>query len=764
MDNYPSIVRRLEVELSECCDPERLQQATEQTGLAVRGTVPRVYIVTSLAGGTGSGMFIDLAYAVRHLLTKMGQEAAEVVGLFLVPGTEGPDPRRGPQLANAFAALTELNHFAGPDAVFEARYAPEAGAAPKPFRASGPPLHRCILIPLPADPPGSERVPSDDGTPSLTEATQTVIARTGHCLSAELATALGKTADQFRQQHALLRAAQIWPTRPSDAPPTLAYHTVGIHRLLWPRRQMLELASRGLCQRLVKRWLSKDAKPLRGVVKDWVAQQWAEFGLSQEQLIGDLQQACREALGKAPEDVFADLALPVYRMLTPVKGKPPEPSLALGAVVETLEQFEALVGIPEEYRGTPKPGEPLAYTPGSLEGVLSAAATKLGDRFEQRVAELVVRLIEAPEARLAGAEEAIRQLNVLIEQALANHEQLSQELQERATAVYERLAALLEQPAPNPAGPKTPTWKAPFTRRLPAATSLVARELQDLLRSYPKYRYQSLVLQRVSGLYVALRGLLSDQLREVDFCRARLTELHGLFEAGEQTSAARGQAVAGRWLFPPGCASLDDAVRRLEERVGPEQLLELDKHIQGLLRKQFRALLQVCMSPGNVLRVLMPAMMQETGAYLSQHLEDTAVAAVYLRQYGAQQESGKYALTPQLQEDLQAAFGKAAPGLAGATPDGELCLLAVPQDGCEQVFRQLAHQALPEAQWSVAPGGEEIIFYREQSHHSLSAFQQFGAQAQEAYQRLNALDHATPHARGDIPAWQPPDTSGQASA
>lgn len=144
VDNYPSIVRRLEVELSECCDPERLQQATEQTGLAVRGTVPRVYIVTSLAGGTGSGMFIDLAYAVRHLLTKMGQEAAEVVGLFLVPGTEGPDPRRGPQLANAFAALTELNHFAGPDAVFEARYAPEAGAgaeAVSGVRPAAAPLH-----------------------------------------------------------------------------------------------------------------------------------------------------------------------------------------------------------------------------------------------------------------------------------------------------------------------------------------------------------------------------------------------------------------------------------------------------------------------------------------------------------------------------------------------------------------------------------------------------------------------------------------------
>jgi hypothetical protein len=766
VDNYPLLLRRLETELRECCDPEWLQQAAEQTGLAVRATVPRVYLVTSLAGGTGSGMFIDLAYAVRHLLKKLGQEAAEVVGLFLVPGGDDHDPRRGPELANAFAALTELNHFAGPDAVFEARYCLETGAAPRLFREVGPPLHRCVLVPLPADKPGAERVASDDGTPPLSAATQAVLARTGHQLFADLATALGKTADQFRQQHALLRAAQIWPTRPSDTPATgMSYHTVGLHRLLWPRRQLLEQSARGLCKRLVKRWLSKDAKPLKEQVRNWVAQQWTEFGLNQEQLIGSLQQACRDTLGKAAEDVFADLALPVYKMLTPVKGKPPEASLALGAVVEAMEQFESLVGIPEECRAAPRPGEPMIHPPGSLEGVLREAAGKFGDRFEQRVSELVVRLIEAPEARLAGAEEAIRQLNALTEQALENHEQLSKELQERAAAVYQRLQGLLEQPAPTPStGIKTPSWKAPFTRKLPAATSLIARELQELLRSYPKYRYQALVLQRVSGLYVALRGLLSDQLREVDFCRARLTELLGLFESGQHTAAARGQAAAGRWLFPTGCTSIDDAVRRLEDRVGPEQLLELDRHIQGLLRKQYRALVHVCMSPGNVLRMLMPAMLHETAAYLGSHLEDTNVAEVYLRQYGARQEEGKYVLTPQLQQDLQAAYGKAAPGLTGATADGELCLLAVPPGACDQVFRQLAHQALPEAQWSVAPGGEEIVFYREQTHRSLSAIQQFGSLAQEAYQRLNALDHATPHARGDIAAWQPADTGDQASA
>ena len=58
--------------MDACLDPENLASADHLTGLGVRTNRVRVYIVTSLAGGTGSGMFLDLAYTVRALLKQAG--------------------------------------------------------------------------------------------------------------------------------------------------------------------------------------------------------------------------------------------------------------------------------------------------------------------------------------------------------------------------------------------------------------------------------------------------------------------------------------------------------------------------------------------------------------------------------------------------------------------------------------------------------------------------------------------------------------------
>ena len=57
-------------------------------GAACGTNRPRVYVLAGLAGGTGGGMFIDLAYTVRALLRQMGYENPDVVGLLLLPSVE----------------------------------------------------------------------------------------------------------------------------------------------------------------------------------------------------------------------------------------------------------------------------------------------------------------------------------------------------------------------------------------------------------------------------------------------------------------------------------------------------------------------------------------------------------------------------------------------------------------------------------------------------------------------------------------------------
>ena len=109
-DNYRTIVRRLQMELDACLEPNALPGAARQSGLGLRSNRPRVYVVASLAGGTGSGIFLDLAYTLRAMLRQMGYAQPDVVGLLLLPPVDRSRTRVLP-LGNAYAALTELSYY-----------------------------------------------------------------------------------------------------------------------------------------------------------------------------------------------------------------------------------------------------------------------------------------------------------------------------------------------------------------------------------------------------------------------------------------------------------------------------------------------------------------------------------------------------------------------------------------------------------------------------------------------------------------------------
>ena len=84
-------------------DRRRCTAADKTTRLGLRTNRPRVYIIAGLAGGTGSGMFIDLAYAIHRQLRQLGYAMPEVVGLFFLPTVEAN--RNHPMLlGNAYAA------------------------------------------------------------------------------------------------------------------------------------------------------------------------------------------------------------------------------------------------------------------------------------------------------------------------------------------------------------------------------------------------------------------------------------------------------------------------------------------------------------------------------------------------------------------------------------------------------------------------------------------------------------------------------------
>lgn len=93
-----------------------LRSAISHVTSGCPSTPPRVLLVASISGGTGSGMLADLAYAARHELRNAGFPDASVDGVLLHSTPVGTD--RDKATLNAIATLCELEHYSAPGSFY----------------------------------------------------------------------------------------------------------------------------------------------------------------------------------------------------------------------------------------------------------------------------------------------------------------------------------------------------------------------------------------------------------------------------------------------------------------------------------------------------------------------------------------------------------------------------------------------------------------------------------------------------------------------
>ena len=265
-DNYRLVAQRVRQEIETFLNDEPLAKADKVTGLGLRSNRPRAYVVAGLGGGTGGGMFLDLAYLVRHELRQVGYLKPEVVGLFFVPPADKAASRNA-ALGNAFASLAELYHFQAK----RSRYQTPFDKSEAPVVDPEPPFARVAVLPLPS------------GTNPKVQAA--VAGRAARALFHEILTPAGRVADEVRETY---RNAL-----PSAIP---VCQTFGLFRLSWPRPEMLAAATRRFAQRQIQRWTAKEAAHLREPIAAWLTQQWSERRLTNQDVIGCLHGAVREAL------------------------------------------------------------------------------------------------------------------------------------------------------------------------------------------------------------------------------------------------------------------------------------------------------------------------------------------------------------------------------------------------------------------------------------------------------------------------------------
>jgi hypothetical protein len=221
--NYSRIKSSFHSLRSKVSDKSNMDFMAKTHGIQVE-TGLNVYVISSLCGGTGSGMFLDTAFSVKSWLE--GTEHSRI-GYFVLPGVFGTDMT----YASGYAALKELNHYSvGHD--FEANWEKERVGK----KIQPPPFDFCYLL--------------DNRNARVTFAKSSdLFEMAAHNIFLEF-------AHEFGQYKASLKdniSAVAIGTDKLGCP--LNYMSLGLSSIYFPRERVVNACSYRLAKNVVNRWL-----------------------------------------------------------------------------------------------------------------------------------------------------------------------------------------------------------------------------------------------------------------------------------------------------------------------------------------------------------------------------------------------------------------------------------------------------------------------------------------------------------------------------
>lgn len=105
--------RRIVRAAQDISDDASSERMRTEFGIEVPTGSLNVIVVCSLAGGTGSGMFLDASFMIRHLSATRAIPSANTAGYLVLPSVFAPSLSEGAEriYANAYAALKELEYY-----------------------------------------------------------------------------------------------------------------------------------------------------------------------------------------------------------------------------------------------------------------------------------------------------------------------------------------------------------------------------------------------------------------------------------------------------------------------------------------------------------------------------------------------------------------------------------------------------------------------------------------------------------------------------
>ena len=735
-DHYRPLMGKIQTELDQALTPDSLALTENRTGLTRRSNRPCVYIVASLAGGTGGGMYLDVAYSVRARLRRMGYESPEIVGVLLIPPADtSTTPAQA--LGNAYASIAELNHYSRSETTFVAHYDDRFGVV----REKAPPFTQCYFVPgcaaglhppvggigaqgtprsrtplgiippasrLRAPGTSSEVIPKPGSRilsassaqrtldPTANQAILKPYGDAADLIRMNLVTSIGRLVDESRV------AAE------EDAPQHVTFAAFGISGFEWPRSEVVARTANKVGKALLKRWASPDIKRMREVIPGIAQARWSQLGLDPDTILGHLQNAADRAAGGKIEEQLQQTI---------------EPLLPRGWLARLPEGEKITLALDRIIKLLGPPSAPMKRTPTPVEQALADAALELANGFALDIGALVPALVDDGQFRLSGTEEMLRQFMATTDRLLERHLQSAADLDVKAQIGFE----CVSQYAHFQKGMRKPT----------------TTELTEALRHFPRSRFQALTFRQLAAIYQTLRDILGAQMSEISSARQRLEMAASVAE----TIAEPVEIPANnRRLMPPGCAGVADAVERFMGVLTDGDSTEIDRRTQAIIEPRHGGVYQACMNSATGPEEVVAAIYEEARAHLDSRLGDVDLAAMFAERYRTPQQA---------ERAIEQTYQEAEPTWIGSGPwvGEELTVLSCPAGPAGEPLREFARRALPVAGLPIADARDHLIIYREWPSVPLAALPQLGPTPAAAYAALAETQQCTPHSRLDITQW-----------
>jgi hypothetical protein len=288
------------------------------------------------------------------------------------------------------------------------------------------------------------------------------------------------------------------------------------------------------------------------------------------------------------------------------------------------------------------------------------------------------------------------------------------------------------------------------------------RHFLDQLRVFAHLRLQEDLLDATARFYRALYGEVEARLRDLSFCRTRLTQVLQVLEsplanlpAHTDTPIALSEEALQQTLhptntiqvvLPSGEKHIDRSAAAVLKTVKPDDVLRLEHALQKLVLEPRGGLTGLCRINADLLRTLFAPMIEQTTAFLSDLLPVTDVTDVEV--------SASRASRVDVSARIHDYHKRATPPCESAAD--VTTFVVVPDSDPGKEFAAVVKRSLPAALTIPVQGAAtDLMFCQEQGCLRPTELMGLVSACLPAYYQAIASQHTNPHARFDVTEWMP---------